>query len=296
MRIQPEAPSDAESEEKGINIFSEHSLHDALKRRAAGAGGRIEVAVGGRIADAVRADGEIVEVQTSGLAAVQEKAKTWAAEGRRIRVQYPIVTSCTIIRIDSRTGEVLSRRKSPKRREFWHAFDELIHAPALIATPGLVFETLMVEVTERREVLPVPVRRGRYPRYYVTIDRSLDGILSSREFTCAEDWLALLPGSASVAGSGDFDAKGAGIGTGAGISASAGIGAGAGIGASAGTLWSSESLGSALGIQTAAARKVLYSLARAGLLENAGVEGRRKWYRRADASRAAARPSAGGAV
>lgn len=229
-------------ETEGINLFAEYSLHDALKRRAAGAGGRIEVAVDGKIADAVREDGEIVEIQTRGLNSIQDKIAGWAAAGHRVRVQFPLAARTTIVKIDGRTGELLSRRKSPKRRGIWDLFDELPRAPAIISTPGLVFEALFIEMAEYRRRLEEPVRRGRFLRSVATVDRCLVAVLESREFRGREDWLALLPESADVP-------------------------------------WTSASLGEALGISAARARKVLYSFARAGLLMVSPCGGGRKRYR-----------------
>lgn len=225
------------AEKSGINLYAEHSLHDALKRLAAGSEGRIEVEVEGRIADAVRPDGELVEVQTAGLGSLQAKVRAWVAAGYRVRVQYPLAVRTTIRRIDATSGELMSTRRSPKKRRLWDLFDELAKAPAMISTPGLTFEVLSVEVTDWRRVLPEPVRRGRFMRSFVRADRSLDAVLSSREFTSPADWLALLPAATGEGGA-----------------------------------WTSASLGAALEIPADEARKVLYSLARAGLLE-AGPRG-----------------------
>lgn len=222
------------AEKTGINVFSEHGLHDALKRLAAGPGGRIEVEVEGRIADAVREDGELVEVQTAGLAALQEKVRAWAAGGYRIRVQYPLAVRTTIRKLDGTTGELVSTRRSPKKPSLWDLFEELTKAPAMIATPGLVFEVVSVEVTDWRRILPEPVRRGRFMRHAARVDRTLDAVISAREFSCAEDWLALLPPSLD------------------------------------GT-WTSATLGGSLGMPACKARRILYSLARAGLLESGGA-------------------------
>jgi hypothetical protein len=228
-------------ETDGINLFAEYSLHDALKRRAAGIGGRIEVAVDGKIADAVREDGEIVEIQTRGLSSIQGKVSGWVASGYRVRVQFPLAVRMTIVKIDGKTGKLLSRRKSPKRREIWDLLDELPRAPAIISTEGLVFEVLFIEMTEYRRQLEEPVRRGRFLRSVATVDRCLEAVLESREFRRREDWLALLPESADGS-------------------------------------WTSITLGEALGVSAPRARKLLYSLSRAGLLVPAPTEGRRKRY------------------
>ena len=101
-----------------------------------------------------------------------------------MRVQYPLVVRTTLMKVDGETGEVLSRRRSPKRGNVWHLFDGLVRATAILALPGLVFEILSVEVTEYRRAEKVPVRRGRFARSVTTVDRSLDvvhGSLQLRE-------------------------------------------------------------------------------------------------------------------
>lgn len=236
----PPRPPDLAGEEAGINTWAEYGLHDALKRLAAGPDGRIEVPLDGRIADAVRADGELVEVQTAHLDAIPGKVAGWLAGGRRVRVQVPLAVATTIVRLDA-TGTPLSRRRSPKKRTFWDLFPELVRASALLRTPGLVVEVLFVEVTEHRRVEPVPVRRGRFLRSFTTVDRTLEAIRSHVAFASPADWRAVLPPPPPEG-------------------------------------WSSASLAVALGIPPARARQVLYTFARAGLVAPVASPGRHKHY------------------
>jgi hypothetical protein len=246
----PDGIPSHEAVAEGINLYSEYSLHDALKRIAAGPEGRIEVPVGGSIADAVRPDGELVEIQTSHLGAIGDKLKAWLDAGFRVRMQVPLVARKTIVRIDGSTGEVLSRRKSPKKQGIFDLFDELVRASFLLSMEGLVIEVVFIESLELRRSLPEPVRRGRFLRSSETQDRVLQSIVERREFRSAEDWLSLLPG---------FPDGG----------------------------WDSASLAAAIGIPAPKARKILYSLARAGLLQSVKGEGRRKRYGRTDRFRSA---------
>ena len=229
---------------EGINLYSEYSLHDALKRIAAGTEGRIEVPVDGSIADAVRPDGELVEIQTSHLGAIGDKRKAWLDAGFCVRMQVPLIVRKTIVRLDGSTGEILSRRKSPKKQGIFDLFDELVRASFLLSMEGLVLEVLFIEALELRRSLPEPVRRGRFLRSTETQDRVLQNIVDRREFRSAEDWLSLLPG---------FPDSG----------------------------WDSGLLAAALGIPAPKARKVLYTFARAGFLQSETGERRRKRYRKA---------------
>ncbi len=224
-----------------INLYSEYSLHDQLKRLAAGPGGRIEVAVEGKIADALRPDGEIVEIQTGTLSSLVDKARFWSLRGYKQRIQVPLAVQKTIVRVRQDTGEVISRRKSPKKEELWSVFDRLVRASGLLSLRGLVIELVFIEMEEIRAVLEEPVRRGRFLRSYATVDRNLIAVRESREFSCPKDWLSLLPGNDDG-------------------------------------YWTSASLGNAAGIGAAQARKLLYTFVKAGVLQQVPSEGRAKRY------------------
>ncbi|MGO8695454.1 MAG: hypothetical protein ACLQMF_17465 [Rectinemataceae bacterium] len=242
MRNAKAAPPRGEpvwaAERAGINLYSEHSLHARLKELLAEPGDRLEVAVEGRVVDLVKAGGELVEVQTSNLAKIVPKVLALAAAGRRVRVVHPIAAETMIRRLDPLTEELLSVRKSPKRGDIWSLFDELVRAPGLIAAPNVAVEALIV----RNSVVRIRDGSGSWRRRGDrTEDRLLEEILSSTRLETRKDWLGLIP---------------------------------RGLGAP----WSSAALGEAVGIPDFRARKFLYSLCRAGLLEESGKDGRRKLY------------------
>ena len=240
MKPTPDRPGAfLAAENSGINLYSELSLHDQVKRFLAEPGDRIEVAVAGRVVDLLRADGQIVEVQTRNLRALLPKVHALSAAGLRVRVVHPIPELLHIQRRDPDSGQVVSTRKSPKRGDIWSVFDELVRAPELIGLSGVTVEALIVRATEVR------VRDGRGSwrrRGDRTEDRMLDGIVGGVSWGTRKEWRSIIPADLSQP-------------------------------------WDSETLGKALGITPARARKVLYCLARAGLISETGRTGRRKLYR-----------------
>lgn len=229
------------AERSGINLYSEFSLHDQVKRSLAGPGDRMEAAVAGKVVDLLKANGEIVEVQTRNLSALLAKVRGLAAAGNRVRVVHPIPAELLILRKDPQSGKIVSRRKSPKRGDSWSVFDELVRATGLIALPGVAVEALLIHATEIR------VRDGTgswWRKGDRTEDRILDAVLGGVRWETPDDWLSLIPEELPPP-------------------------------------WTSESLGEAVGLSPLRARKVLYCLARAGLLKEAGRSGRRKLYLRA---------------
>lgn len=243
MVLSPDSPGALlAAERSGINLYSERSLHDQVKRLLAGPGDRIEAAVGGRVVDLLRSDGSVVEVQTRHLYALLPKVRALAGAGIRVRVVHPIAETLVIRRRDPDSGLIVSARKSPKRGDVWSLFDELVRAPGLIALPGVAVEALLIRASEVRTRDGTGSWRKRGDR---TEDRFLDEVVGSESWETREEWLSLIPRGLPEP-------------------------------------WSSETLGGALGIAPARARKVLYSLARAGLLREEGRAGRRKLYRKAE--------------
>jgi len=229
------------AERSGINLYSELSLHDQVKRCLAGPGDRLETAVAGRVVDLLKADGELVEVQTRNLSALVPKVQALAAAGHRVRVVHPILATLQILRRDPESGEVVSRRKSPKRGDLWSVFDELVKATKLICLPGVSVEALLIQATEIRVRDGTGSWRRRGDR---TEDRFLDAVVGQARWETPDDWLSLIPENLPPP-------------------------------------WTSESLGEARDRPPRRARKLLYCLARAGLLAETGRQGRRKLYERA---------------
>src|SRR5262245_44472884 len=68
-----------------IGVLREGPLHRALKAWLAGPGDRFEVHVDGFVIDLVRADGELVEIQTGGFSPLRTKLDT-LLDHHRIRI------------------------------------------------------------------------------------------------------------------------------------------------------------------------------------------------------------------
>ena len=224
------------AETRGINIYAESALHESVKAYLSRAGDRLEALVEGKIVDLVRADGELVEIQTARLDKLAAKV-AFLASSAKVRVVHPIAAEKEIIRLDPTTGEILSTRKSPKHGTILSLFDELVKASSLLSVPGLTIEVLLVKVRELRTRDGSGSWRRGGDR---TVARELVSVVESRQFSCREDWSALLP---------------------------------------RGEVWDSTSLAQALGISSTLARKMLYTLSKTGIIEESGKSGRKKMYR-----------------
>lgn len=171
----------------GIGVLREGPLHAALKEALVQPGDRVEVAVGRFVIDLVRADGELVEIQTGGFGPLGPKLDALLDE-HRVRIVHPVAAERRIVRVDAE-GEVLSARRSPKRAGVTEVFDRLVTFPSLLAHPNLTLEVVLLREDHVRGPEPVKVRRRtRDPG-----ERRLVDILEHVELGGPADVLAALP-------------------------------------------------------------------------------------------------------
>lgn len=166
----------------------ETSLHRELKERygpGSGAGGRLEVSVGGYRIDAVADDGELVEVQSGALGPLCPKVGRLLSGGR-VRVVKPVVLARRVVRRARRDGADLSARFSPKRGALLDVFDDLVGFVRVFPHPNLRLEVLGVVIDEVR------VARRRWPGYAV-VDRTLREVTGGVALRSADDLWTLLP-------------------------------------------------------------------------------------------------------
>lgn len=145
-------------------------------------GDRLEVPVGGFVIDLVRADGELVEVQTVGFSPLGRKLDT-----HRFRIVYPVAGERRILRVDG-DGEITVRR-SPKRASAVEVFDKLVAFPSLLTHPHLTIEVLLLREDHVRRGRPERVgRRTRGPG-----QRRLIDVLDRVEVRGRSDVMRMLP-------------------------------------------------------------------------------------------------------
>lgn len=170
-----------------VGTLGEKPLHAALKRWYAEPGDRIEAPVDGFVIDIVRGD-VLVEIQTSGFAAMKRKLAT-LLERHTVRVVHPIAVEKWIVRPDA-SGEVVSRRKSPKRGAPVDVFAELVSFPELIAHAGLSVELLLVR---EEEVRRFDGSRGWRRHGWVVVERRLLDVVDRLVLDAPDALGALLP-------------------------------------------------------------------------------------------------------
>ena len=214
-----------------IGTLGEKSLHAALKDWYARPGDILEARFNGFHIDILRGN-LLVEIQTGSFSSIKRKLKT-LIEGHPVRLVFPIARERWIVRLAADGVTQKSRRKSPKRRNIYLLFDELIYIPALIRNQRFSLEVLFIQ---DEEVLRNDGTGSWRRKRWSISDRRLLDVVTRHDFTRPADFLPLIPG--------DLE-----------------------------TPFSTEDLGKSIGQPRRLARKMAYCLRHMGIIEVAGKKG-----------------------
>ncbi len=169
----------------------ESSLHRELKEHYADASAELEVKLGEYRIDVV-IDDRLIEIQHGSLAAIRAKVARLLRK-HRVLVVKPIVHRKRIIKQDSRNGQVVSRRWSPKRGVPLDLFDDLVYFTSVFPHANLTLETPLVEIEEWR--YPGHGRRRRWrANDFEVEDQRLIEVGQTFRYQRASDLFQLLPG------------------------------------------------------------------------------------------------------
>ena len=167
--------------------MNESSLHSAIKEWYSLPRDKFEVKISQYVADIVRGD-LIVEIQTMNFSAIRKKLEN-LVQKHKVRLVYPIAERKCIVHID-KSGEVVSRRKSPGKGKLTDLFRELVRIPELIKEVNFSLEVLLIDEEEIR----IYDGRGSWRRRGASIkDRKLVGVNTRILFENSIDFLKLLP-------------------------------------------------------------------------------------------------------
>lgn len=170
-----------------IGTLQEGPLHAALKRRYRTPGDDLEVDVGGYVVDILGPAG-ITEIQTSSFSAVKRKLAE-LLQSHPVRLVYPVGAERWIVRVDD-SGEVLGRRRSPKKQGFEDVFEELVSLPTLLDHPNFLLD---VVTTRMEEIRTWRKRRRRRKFSWQVTERHLLEVLDVMTIACADDLFRILP-------------------------------------------------------------------------------------------------------
>jgi len=167
--------------------MNENSLHSAIKELYSIPNDRFEVRIDGFIIDILRGD-LLIEVQTKSFHAIKRKLSN-LVESHKVRLVYPIPERKWIVSF-AESGELVTRRKSPRKGRLADLFYELVSIPDLVAKEDFSLEVLMIEEEEIR----CSDGKGSWRRKGASIkDRRLIEVVYRVLFENKADFLTFLP-------------------------------------------------------------------------------------------------------
>jgi hypothetical protein len=173
---------------KRIGTLGEKSLHSALKNWYAQDGDRLEAEVDGFHIDILRHN-LLIEIQTANFSSLRRKLNALIKK-HPLRLVYPLAKEKWIVRLAADGMTQFSRRKSPKRGNLFHLFEELVSIPDLITHPYFSLEVLFVQ---KEEVRCDDGTGSRHRKGLSIVDHHLIKVLDRRIFVKPSDFHALIP-------------------------------------------------------------------------------------------------------
>ncbi len=174
---------------EGIGTYNEKNLHRLLKKSLCDRDEECEVWVGAYVAD-ILTEGHIIEIQTGSFYPLAPKLRYYLEEtGYRVTVVHPLIVEKLLVRIDRETGEVLRRKKSPKRESLVGVLPQLYYLRQMFPAPGLELVLPEVYGEEYRYSERMRYRRaGTYDAEFFPT-----GIRKITTLSTLEDVKAILP-------------------------------------------------------------------------------------------------------
>ena len=180
-----------------FSTLNESYLHNSLKILYQEIyEGKIEVEQDGHVYDIVTKNGNVIEIQTKNLAKLLPKILDSIEKGHNVKLVHPIPV-INRIELKDEDGNIISKRKSPKKGCIYDIFRELTGIYTLMTNPHFSLEVVEIEMTEERVRTTEPVQsqngRRRFRRNWLKTGKRLDTIINTRRFSKPQDYLTLLP-------------------------------------------------------------------------------------------------------
>lgn len=135
-------------ERNGIGTLGEKTVHAVLKKYLEPNEQYHEIKIKGFFADIATPDG-IIEIQTRNFNSLRKKLNIFLELGP-VTIVYPIPYTKWLFWIDEGTGEISSKRKSPRQGDVYMILPELYRIKDYLLHPNLKLQILLINMEESR--------------------------------------------------------------------------------------------------------------------------------------------------
>lgn len=175
-------------ERYGIGLLAEKNVHAIVKEYYEPDEDHQEIPIEGSVADIYR-DGEIIEIQNGNFNKLRTKLTRFLPL-YKVTIVYPIPRIRWLIWVDPETGELTTKRKSPRKGTVYDLFPELYKIKSFINDKNFNLEVLLIDMEEYRLLNGWSKDRKKGS----TREERVPVHLESRHiFTRKEDYMQLVP-------------------------------------------------------------------------------------------------------
>ena len=150
FRIACEKVVNKEHKKNGIGTLGEKTLHAVLKNYYEPHKENQEVKIGGYVAD-ISGENGVIEIQTQSFNRLLEKLEAFL-EFCNVTVVYPILKEKYVNWLDCNTGEIVDRRKSPRKGSIYDCFPELYKIKYTLDNPRFTLCLCILQAEEIRSL------------------------------------------------------------------------------------------------------------------------------------------------
>lgn len=175
-------------DDKGIGTLAEKTVHGVLKNFYEPDEDKQEVALDGYFADIYNDDG-VIEIQTRSFNRLREKLAVFLNH-YPVTVVYPMPCNKWVSWIDTRTGAVEGRRKSPRHFNMYDVFFELYKIKPFLTNPNIRIHLVLMDMEELRLLNGWSADKKRGAE---KVDRIPLGIREIITLAQPEDYLQFIP-------------------------------------------------------------------------------------------------------
>ncbi len=218
-----------------IGTLSENSLHADIKQYILEEGDKTEEKVSPYVIDIVRGN-TLIEIQIKHFYKLKPKLSVLLCD-HQIHIVHPIPIAKWVVRQDE-CGAVISRRKSPQKKNLYHVFDQLVYLTDYIPHPNLFLDILLVQ---QEDILKNDGKGSWRRKGWSTVDQRLIQITQQHCLHTLDDFADLIPADIC-------------------------------------SPFTTSSLAQAIGCPIRLAQKLTYTLSRIGILTMNGKIGKRNTY------------------
>lgn len=174
--------------QNGIGTLGEKTLHAVLKCYFEPHEDNQEISLGGYVADIAGENG-VIEIQTRNFNALRKKLELFL-DFCDVTVVYPIPKIKYLSWLDVNKGEIISKRKSPKKGSIYDSLKELYKIKYTLDNPRMNFCAVMLELEEIRYLngWSKDKKRGS-----TRCDRIPINLLDEIYLNCPEDYRIFIP-------------------------------------------------------------------------------------------------------